>query len=76
MKITEITKTDNVYTVRFSPNWLGRLFGKKEKIEKFKKSNGVRYLLTGRGVYYNQKGEETGGLSEIGLALDNYDRSF
>jgi len=75
MKIVEITKENDIYTVKQVPNWLERLFGIKEKVEKFKKDNWHKYMFGG-GLYYNQKGEEIGNGNKVGLALDNYERSF
>lgn len=76
MRISNIEEKENkVFAVTFSPNWIERIFGKKEKVEEFKDS-GRRYSLGGGGVYLRKNGEELGNLSKIGQKIDNYKRRW
>lgn len=75
MKITKITREDGIYRVTQVPNFLERIFGKKERTVRYRRAYGYKYLLGG-GVYYNEEGEETGCGNKVGEALDRFDRSF
>jgi len=77
MKVIKVQKADNIniYSVTLKPNWLGRLFGRKEKVINLKDTR-RKYMLGGGGLYINKKGEELGVLSDIGKAIDNFKRSW
>lgn len=75
MKIIRITKSGDVYTVTQAPNWLERLFGKKETTSKYKKDGYKEYMFGGE-IYYNQEGEKLEYNHKIGIALDKFNHSF
>ena len=75
MKITNIVKEGRVYTLTFTPRFLGRLFGLKESTEKFKDTFST-YVFGGGGIYVNQQGQRTGNGSYIGEAIDLFDRRW
>jgi len=80
MKVTKIAKGDiaiitMVYFVTLTPNWFEKLFGVKEKIEKFKKS-GYIYTIGNGIVYIRSDGKQLNIDSYIGKAIDKWNRSF
>ena len=76
MKITKITKVDGIFTVELTPDFREKLFGKTVEKVRVKQDNSYRYSCNQGGVYFNEKGEELGGNSEIGVAIDNWQRRF
>jgi hypothetical protein len=62
----------NVYIVTLTPNWLERLFGKKEEEEKYKKITGETYLFGGGNIYRGQDGRDLRNGNYIGDAIDMY----
>ena len=76
MKIKEIKEVDNVYIVTLTPNlWIEKLFGVKEKIEKFK-CTGATFIFGGGSVYVDRTGEELCNNSFIGTSIDKWKRSW
>lgn len=79
MKITKIEQEGNIYTVTFTPNWWERLFGYKEKSNKYKDTY-LTYTYGGGHVYVNQEGKELSNThgygSDIRRAIDNWRRRF
>ena len=76
MKISKIEeKANKVFAVTLSPNWIERMFGKKERMEEFKDS-GRNYNLGGGGVYLRRNGEESRNGDRIGKAIDIYKRRW
>ena len=76
MKIVKITTQGCLYLVEFKPNFIQRLFGMENKVEKYKAKLFQSYTYGGGGVYYNQKGESVGNNHYIQKAIDNYRRSW
>jgi hypothetical protein len=76
MKIVNIIKEEGFYAVELKPNFIDKLFGMKNKIEKYKIEPLETYIFGGGSVYYNQKGEELGNNHYIQKAIDNYRRSW
>jgi len=75
MKISKIEQDGMIFTVTLSPNWLERLFMRKERIVKYKRTWST-FVLGGGNVYVNQKGEKVSNWDWIGQALDNHIRKF
>lgn len=76
MKIVEIWESgDSIYTVRFKPNWFGRIFGGVEWEEEYKDMRRT-YNYGGAGVYLRKDGSELGNFNWIGEAIDNFKRSW
>jgi hypothetical protein len=76
MKIAKITIEDYLYVVELKPNFIQRLFGMENKVEKYKRKSSESYTYGGGSVYFNQKGEELGNHNYIQKAIDNYRRSW
>lgn len=76
MKIVSIKKEDDLYVVELKPNFIQRLFGMENKINKYKRNPFETYTFGGGSVYYNQKGEELRNNHYIQKAIDNYRRSW
>ena len=76
MKIVEIRKEDGLYIVKQTPTKLERMFGRKEKETKYKCNTWKEYMFGGGSIYYNHLGEELGNGHKIGVAIDNWRRSF
>lgn len=75
MNISKIEKIDFAYHVTLTPNWFEKLFGRKEKIMKFKDS-GSEYMFGGGTIYTREDGERTSNGSKIGVAIDKWRRAF
>ena len=79
MKITKIENEGDIYSVTRMPNFIERLFGVKERIDKYKSTGGT-YALGGGRTYIDQKGRELGislGYgSDTREAIDCWRRSF
>jgi len=75
MKIKEIKGGAMCYTVTFKPNWLEKLFGVKEKTEKFKQTN-ADYLFGGGAVYVRRDGSELGNGHWVGKAIDKFRKTW
>jgi hypothetical protein len=76
MKILEIKKDGNIYLVKRKPNLLQKIFGFKEKTEKYKDTGKVFTYLPHISVYIKQNGELLDPLNKITTVLDNFKRSF
>ena len=78
MKIKEIKRKEDsyrIYEVTFTPNWLEKLFGIKEKTKEYKETNSS-YTFGGGNVYIDKKGNQLGNGNWIGKAIDNFNRSW
>ena len=76
MKIREIKNEKlMVYTVTFTPNWLEKLFGVKEKTEEFLQTWST-FSFGGGAVYRRKDGSELGCNSWIGEELDKFRRKW
>ena len=74
MKIKSIEREKGasfIYVVTFEPNFLEKLFGKKE-IQKKYKETGYTYLFGSGKVYIDQEGEELGNGNWIGKTIDKF----
>ena len=74
MKIKEISRsTDNygVFIVTFTPNWLEKLIGIKEKQEQYK-DTGAAYTFGGGHVYIDKGCNELGNGHPIASAIDKF----
>lgn len=78
MKIKEIKlKEDSicVYEVTFTPNWLEKLFGIKEKTIEYK-DIGKTYKFGGGNVYINKPGYQLRNGNWIGEAIDRWRKKW
>lgn len=79
MKIIKIEKEINIYSVTREPNFIERLFGVKQRVDKYK-STGDTYSFGGGRVYIDQKGRRLGNTLGYGSstreAIDCWRRSF
>ena len=78
MKIKEIKRKENsyfIYGVTFTPNWLERLFGVKEKTKEYKDDDAT-YTFGGGTVYVNKDGKRLGNGNWVGEAIDKLRRSW
>jgi hypothetical protein len=78
MKIKEIKRKEDsysIYEVTFTPNWLEKLFGIKEKTKEYKETSSS-YTFGGGSVYIDKKGNQLGNGNWIGKAIDNFNRSW
>jgi hypothetical protein len=76
MKISKIEKKDGIYFVTETPNFIQRLFGVKEKIERYRHNGEVFHYFNHIKVFYHSSGEIVKWDSETCKALNNYERSF
>ena len=58
MKVISIRKVADIFEVELKPNFIERLFGADNKIEKYKKDPYQTFTYGNGGVYYNEKGKE------------------
>lgn len=75
MKIIEITKDENVYTVKQAPGFIGRMLNRKERTTKLKQDKWRKYMFGGN-IYYKENGEQLDNWDSIGIAIDNWERRF
>lgn len=75
MKVTKIEENSGIYLVTLTPNFIEKLFGKKEKVDRFRMSDST-YMFGGGAIYIRQDGERTGNGSYIGEAIDKWRRKF
>lgn len=75
MKIVKIEHQENIYTVQLVPNFLERLFGKKEIKRQYKLIKD-EIFLTGGGCYIRKDGKEVANWSQMQEAIDNYRRAW
>jgi len=78
MKVTKIeTEKDKygVYLVTLTPNFIEKLFGFKERVDRFRMSDST-FVFGGGAIYTRQDGIQTGNGSYIGEAIDKWRRAF
>jgi hypothetical protein len=76
MKITKIEKKDNIYSVTKTPNLIQKIFGVKERIERYKYKGEVFHHFDHLKVFYKSNGEIVGLSDEMCKVLNNYENSF
>jgi len=76
MKISKIEKKNEIYFVTKSPNFIQRLFGIKDKIERYKHNDEVFHYFDHVKVFYKSNGEIVSWDSKMCKVLNNYLRSF
>ena len=64
-----------IYKVTFTPYWLGRLFGRKEKTRRYK-DDGTTFVFGGGTVYIREDGSKTTNSNRVGIAIDKWRRKF
>lgn len=75
MKITDIKRDHDMYTVTIEPNFIQKIFGKLPRVETYKEIN-RNYAHSDASVYVNNKGEIIGWFNPITKKLDNWKQSF
>jgi hypothetical protein len=75
MKITNIEEKDNIYMVTFTPNFIERFLGVKEKIEKYRDTGSI-YEFGGGHVYRRQDGSNITNWDSVGDAIDKWRRKW
>jgi hypothetical protein len=76
MKVVSVKKIDkNIYDVTLKPNWIEILIGLKEKTIQYRETDEY-YKLTRGAVYVDRKGKELGVFNRIGIAIDEFKRSW
>ena len=77
MKITNIEQKEGLYYVTKTPNFIEKIFGVKEKTERYKHINGeVFHFFPNIKVFYKSTGETLSWDDKTCKALNNYLRSF
>lgn len=76
MKITKIEKKEGIFYVTQTPNFFQRLFGVKEKTEKYKWKGEVFKHFDHIKVFYKSNGEILSFTNKICKALNNYEQTF
>jgi len=76
MKISKIEKKDGLYYVTKTPNFIQKLFGIKEVIERYKWNGEVFHYFNHLKVFYKSTGEIIGVDDKMCKVLNNYFRSF
>lgn len=76
MKIQKIEKVNGIYLVTFEPNFIERIFGVKQKVEKYKHS-GYRFTLFPSLISFcHSSGKLLNWDDKILDALNNFERKF
>ncbi len=78
MKIKEVKQKAGsyfIYEVTFTPNWLEKLLGVKEKTKEYRQTESS-YLVGGQNIYVDKDGYRTGNGSWIAEEIDRYKRKF
>ena len=75
MKITKIEQNGRVFTLTFTPTFIERLFGSKEKTKRFRQTHSS-YVFGDGNVYVNENGEKLGNGNWIGKTIDRHQLKF
>lgn len=76
MRVSKIEKTDDVYFVTKSPNFIQKLFRMKETVERYKCNGETFHYFPSHKVFYKSTGEIVGPLDKMCDILNNYARRF
>lgn len=76
MKVSKIEKKDNLYYVTKTPNFIKKLFGMKEVIERYRCDGDVFYYFEHIKVFYKSTGEIVNWQDKMSDILNNFDRQF
>jgi len=76
MKLEKIEKKDGIYYVTKTPNFFEKLFGIKEKIDRYKTDGEVFKYFPHIKVFYSSDGEPISWDNKMCKILNNFDRSF
>ena len=76
MKVTKIEVIDGIYHVTQTPDLIERLFGKKEIIERYKKTGEVYAHFQDINVFIKSNGEVLFPTEKMSKVLNNFDRSL
>lgn len=76
MKISNIEKKDEIYYVAKSPNIIQRLFGVKEKVERYKTYGEVFKYFNQFKAFYDSNGKQVRLTDDMCEVLNNFDRRF
>lgn len=76
MKITKIEKIDGIYHVTQTPNMFEKIFGIKERTERYKTNGEVFKYFPQIKIFYSFDGELISWDNKISELLNNFDRKF
>ena len=76
MRISKIEKKDEIYFVTKTPNFIQRLFGIKEKVERYKYYGEVYHYFDHLKVFYKSNGEMLYWSDKVCKALNDYEHRF
>lgn len=76
MKVTKIEVINGIHHVTQTPNLIERLFGKKEIIERYKKTGEVYTYFQHINVFIKSNGVVLSPIEKMTEVLNNFDRSF
>ena len=76
MKIVKIESKDGIFYVTKRPNFLEKIFGKKEKVERYRTNNDVFHYFNHVTVFYKEDGSIVSISNKMCDVLNNYLRSF
>lgn len=71
MKISNIKEDNGWYIVEWSPNFIGRLFGRKPKKERYKLTE-YYYTLSGMKVFIREDGYRPRTYDQLTDKLNNF----
>jgi hypothetical protein len=76
MKITKIEEIDGIYHVTKTPSFLARLFGAKNKVERYKTNGESFHYFNHITVFYREDGKMLGPMEKMTGLLNNHIRKF
>jgi hypothetical protein len=76
MKIVKIESKDGIFYVTKKPNLLEKIFGKKEKVERYKTNNDVFLYFNDVTVFYKEDGSIVSINDKMCDVLNNHLHSF
>lgn len=76
MKINKVEKREGIFYVTKTPNFIERLFGMKEVIERYRWNNEVFMNFNDMKVFYRSDGKMVRHSDKMCEILNNYEHSF
>ena len=76
MTIEKIEKKDGIYYVTKTPNFIQKLFGIEEKIERYKTNGEVFTHFQNMKVFYSSDGKLVSWNDDMCDILNEFDRKF
>lgn len=76
MKITRIEVINGIHHVTQTPNLIERLFGKKEVVERYKRTGEVYAYFPHVEIFRKSTGEVPQAIDKVTKALNNFINAF